>query len=486
MFNRYCITLLIFFIGCQSKGFKDNQLQILAKVGNRVITLQDYLHRSEYSLRPDYCRGNLYIHKKIILNNLIAEKLLAIESDKVKNNNRSNNLLAFLKGRKEQAMRQLLYYEKGYKKVELKDDEINHFFKISERTYHVNYFSFPGGNFADSVNQAMNDGIPIEKIYSINFEGNIPSRDVSWIDNNDPIISDKLFNNQIKKGDIIGPYTLKDGSAFLLKVNGWTDHLDLSEKSYLDKKEKVINTLKDRKGREIYRVFIGKIMKGKEINFNKDVFLPYSQSIQNQFFRSRKQKENAISNALFDSGEFLSLEDIKPMNQKYKNLDLFTLNGDNWTVKDFEKEISSHPLVFRKKKMKHSEFSTQFKLAIIDFIQDLYLTKEAYKIGLDKTNTVKLNESLWSDSFSAYQAAKLWMESQSESDKQHILMKPIIDVLQKKYSSEIFINMNLFESISLSNVDMFVTQSNVPYPVIVPSFPSFTNDSYLDYGSEIK
>ena len=307
MFNRYCITLLIFFIGCQSKGFKDNQLQILAKVGNRVITLQDYLHRSEYSLRPDYCRGNLYIHKKIILNNLIAEKLLAIESDKVKNNNRSNNLLAFLKGRKEQAMRQLLYYEKGYKKVELKDDEINHFFKISERTYHVNYFSFPGGNFADSVNQAMNDGIPIEKIYSINFEGNIPSRDVSWIDNNDPIISDKLFNNQIKKGDIIGPYTLKDGSAFLLKVNGWTDHLDLSEKSYLDKKEKVINTLKDRKGREIYRVFIGKIMKGKEINFNKDVFLPYSQSIQNQFFRSRKQKENAISNALFDSGEFLSL-----------------------------------------------------------------------------------------------------------------------------------------------------------------------------------
>ena len=167
MFNRYCITLLIFFIGCQSKGFKDNQLQILAKVGNRVITLQDYLHRSEYSLRPDYCRGNLYIHKKIILNNLIAEKLLAIESDKVKNNNRSDNLLAFLKGRKEQAMRQLLYYEKGYKKVELKDDEINHFFKISERTYHVNYVSFPGGNFADSVNQAMNDGIPIEKIYSI-------------------------------------------------------------------------------------------------------------------------------------------------------------------------------------------------------------------------------------------------------------------------------------------------------------------------------
>jgi len=45
--------------------------------------------------------------------------------------------------------------------------------------------------------------------------------------------------------------------------------------------------------------------------------------------------------------------------------------------------------------------------------------------------------------------------------------------------------MNLFESIELSSVDMFVTQGNVPYPVIVPTFPSFTNDSYIDYGSTI-
>jgi hypothetical protein len=443
------------------------------------------MNRSEYTLRPEYCRGNLYIHKKIILNNLIAEKLLAIETESVNNQIKPDNLNAFLKGRKEQAMRQLLYFEKGHNKVLLEDDEINHFFKMAGRTYHVNYFSFPGGAFADSVKRAIDEGMSFNDIYSVNFEGNIPARDVNWIDNNDPFISDRLFNNEIQKGQVIGPYFLNDGSAFIMEVNGWTDRLDLSDKGNFDRRKLVINTLKDRKGKEIYKSYIKEIMKGNEINLNESVFLPYSKAIRDQFFRSQEEKETAISSALFGNGEFLSLEDIQPMNQKYKDLVLLTLNGDNWTVKDFEKNIASHPLVFRKKKMNKSEFSQQFKLAIVDFIQDRYLTEKAYELGLDKTNSIKLNESLWADSYTAYQSAKLWMSTQSDSIEQHVLMKPIIDNLQKKYSPQISINMKLFESIKISSVDMFVTQGNVPYPVIVPSFPSYTIDSYIDYGSTI-
>jgi hypothetical protein len=261
--------------------------------------------------------------------------------------------------------------------------------------------------------------------------------------------------------------------------------MDLSELGNIDRREKVINTLKERKGKLIYKSFIKNIMKGKNIKLNEDIFFPYANAIRDQFFRSREEKETAISNALFEAGEFLSLEDIRPMNKKYQDLIILSVNEENWTVKDFEKKLASHPLVFRKKKMDKSEFSHQFKLAIVDFIQDHYLTKKAYELGLDKTDTIHLNESLWADSFTAYQSAKLFMSTQSDSAEQHILMKPIIDNLQKKYSPQISINMKLFESIKISSIDMFVTQGNVPYPVIVPSFPSFTNDSYIDYGSKI-
>jgi len=459
---------------------------VLVRVGDKLITSQDYLNRAEYTLRPDFCRGNNYIHKKIILNNLIAEKLLAIETETLTEELSSNELRSFLKGRKEQAMRQLLYFEKGYKKVEIKKEEINHFFKMAGRTYHVNYFAFPGGEFSEIVKKAVDGGISFQEIYQANFEGDIPSRDVNWVDDNDSFISNALFLEDVKKNQVIGPYYLDDGSGFLLKINGWTDRLDLSDKSNIERRDQVVNILKERRGKAIYSSFIKDVMKGVKIDLNEKVFIPYSNAIRDQYFRSKEEKEDAISNALFGSEEFLSLNDIKPLDKKYQDLELFSINEENWSVMDFEKKLASHPLVFRKKKMNKYEFLNQFKLSIVDFIQDYYLTKKAYELDLDNKETIRLNESLWTDSFAAYQSAKVWMKSQKDSSEQYIVMKPFIDSLQKKYSSKISINMDLFESITLSSVDMFVTQGNVPYPVVVPSFPIFTNDSYLDYGSKIK
>lgn len=482
---RYFILLLILYFGCESKNQPDIQFEILAKVGDRIITLEDYINRTEYTLRPEYCRGNQYIHKKIILNNLIAEKLLAIESDSIYNEFKPSSLTSFIKGRKEQAMRQLLYFKEGYEKVVIENKDLNHYFKMAGRTYHVNYFTFPGGEFFQLVKEAIYNEISIHEIYSANFEGSIPTKDVNWIDDNDSFISNALFKEDVIKGQIIGPHYLNDGSGFILEIAGWTDRLNLSEKGNMDRKDLVVNTLREIEGKSIYSTFIKDVMKGKSINLNEEVFIPYANAIRDQFFRSKNEKESAISKALFGEGEFLSLQDIQPLDDKYQKLTLFSIEGDDWSVRDFEKNLASHPLVFRKKKMKRSEFPNQFKLSIVDFIQDYFLTKVAYDLELDKTEVIRLNESLWADSFSAYQSAKAWMSSQKDTASQHILMKPIVDILQKKYSSQISINMNLFESINITSVDMFVKQGNVPYPVLVPSFPSFTNDSYLDYGSKI-
>ena len=49
---------------------------ILVEINDRVITKNDFIIRSEYTIRPSYCKSNNQIHKKIILNSLIAEKLL--------------------------------------------------------------------------------------------------------------------------------------------------------------------------------------------------------------------------------------------------------------------------------------------------------------------------------------------------------------------------------------------------------------------------
>jgi len=477
--------LLIFLIsGCANDDLVKPSSDILAKVGDRIITSKDFLQRSEYTIRPDFCKGDLYQHKKIILNNLIAEKLLAIEIEKSEVETINPGASAFLKGRKEQSMRQLLYFEEGYSKSIINNDEKAHYFKMAGRTYDISHFSFPGGAFLDSINSALKANIPFEDLYKSNFDDSIPTRSVKWQDPNHPIVDDILFNQSVSKNQTIGPLMMDDGSYIIMKINGWTDRMAMTDKAIQERNENVISTLKERKGIEIYKKFIANVMKGREIKFNLDVLIPYSDAISERYFRSKEDKESAISNALFNSGEFLTLEDIKPVSDDFSNLTLFSLNGEKWEIGDFEKEIMSHPLVFRKKKMNAAEFSDQFRLAIIDFIQDKFLTEEAYSMSLDKSFEVTQSASIWKDSFLAYQSS-LFFDKSASNKNRHIKMRPIVDKLQDKYDKSIFINTDLFEKIKISKVDMFVTQNNVPYPIVVPNFPSYTDDSYLDYGSKL-
>jgi len=477
--------LLIFLISaCANDDAQQPINDILAKVGDRIITSKDFLQRAEYTIRPIYCKGDLYQHKKIILNNLIAEKLLALEIEKSGLETINVGAAAFLKGRKEQSMRQLLYFKEGYSKSVIYDKEKTHYFKMAGRIYDISHFSFPSGAFLDSINSALKANIPFEDIYTSNFDDNIPTRSVKWQDPNHPIIDDILFNQPVSKNQIIGPLMMDDGSYIIAKINGWTDQMAMTDKAIQERSTDVINTLKERKGIELYKKFIAEVMKGQEIKFNLDVLVPYADAISERYFRSKEEKESAISNALFNSGEFLTLEDIKPISDDFSNLPLFSLNGKEWKIRDFEKQIMSHPLVFRKKKMNAAEFSEQFRLAIIDFIQDKFLTEKAYSMSLDKSFEVTQSASIWKDSFLAYQSSLLFDQS-ATSDNRHIKMKPIIDKLQDEYDNSIFINTDLFEKIKISKVDMFVTQNNVPYPVVVPNFPSYTDDSYLNYGSKL-
>ena len=67
-FPYLLVATLILFTSCSQPKNK-NELKtpgnILALVGNKAITVNDFIKRCEYVPRPPYCRGDNYIHKKI-------------------------------------------------------------------------------------------------------------------------------------------------------------------------------------------------------------------------------------------------------------------------------------------------------------------------------------------------------------------------------------------------------------------------------------
>ena len=84
VYNLFFIVFLFNFWSCDKKteDLSLNPPNILATILDKPIMVNDFIKRCEYVPRPAYCRANNYIHKKIALNSLIAEKLLSIEFDK--------------------------------------------------------------------------------------------------------------------------------------------------------------------------------------------------------------------------------------------------------------------------------------------------------------------------------------------------------------------------------------------------------------------
>ena len=123
-------SLALLLNSCSKKSIDEPKEVILTKIGDKTISLNEFIRRAEYTIRPPYCRENNNIHKKIILNSLIAEKMLALEAGEENELAQNERFQRYIQGRKEQAMRQWLYHKEIYGKVKLDPKEITKIYRV--------------------------------------------------------------------------------------------------------------------------------------------------------------------------------------------------------------------------------------------------------------------------------------------------------------------------------------------------------------------
>ena len=142
-FPYLLVSALILFTSCSQPKNKNGLKtpgNILALVGNKAITVNDFIKRCEYVPRPPYCRGDNYIHKKIALNSLIAEKLFAIEFEN-RDLHMTENQRMVVEGQKEQTMRHLMLQRYGFEKVTLDTNQIQRLAMLSNREYRISFIN---------------------------------------------------------------------------------------------------------------------------------------------------------------------------------------------------------------------------------------------------------------------------------------------------------------------------------------------------------
>lgn len=488
-----CVVIIISVIGCGSET--NSKEVIIAKVSDKSISLNEFLRRAEYTIRPSYCRNNSNIEKQIILNSLIAEKLFSIEAEKngfVLDHNK--DLKLYMQGRKEQAMRQILYNKEVAEKVKIDSSSINKYIKFANRVYDLSYISITDETVLSQLDEELNvHKLDFEKLLTESYNlKDIPQREVVFNNNENQVIVNTLFTTDRKKGEVIGPIQVDNERQMFLKINGWTDTPVITNTQIIEKQKKVKEFLELREGKRIYKTMIQNIMKNKNIDFNKEVFFKFTDIVAPIYLKSNKEKEElyllGIWGDSIEKEKYLNtFEDLNDLKDKV----IFHIDDKNWTVGRLMDELKKHPFTFRKSSIPNKEFGFQLQLAIIDLVRDKYLTEVAYKKNIDTNPNIIRNTEMWEDNLKAINFKYNYLQQQGidslfNADHMSVLenhLNSFVDSLQNEYSESIYINLNEFNKISLSRIQMSATYSNAAYKSIVPSFPILTTSFSIDYGN---
>ncbi|MEJ2055002.1 MAG: hypothetical protein P8X42_13860 [Calditrichaceae bacterium] len=491
-YQKYIIVVLgLFLLGCDSE--KKSESPVLVRVDDQYITRDEFISRSEYTIRPEWCRGENYVHRKIALNSLIAEKLLAIEAGLNTPIDNDPDIHAYLKGRKEQEMRQLNYQRTAVDKVTLNQETLNTVLENSERTYQVEIIPIGDDGAAAQIGRDLAaQNITFSEIKEkINGSGGtIQDLELRFDSPLDDVVYKALFHNKnIQKGQVIGPLQLDENAYTLVRINGWSRRPLLSSQ---DQKLR-LKDIREKETRvaamDIYVDWVRKLMHSKRLDFNKDVLISLIKAVGPIYFEAREKSDIKMQKNFWniENKDHINIKDVADKVDALKSEPLLEIDGQVWTVGRFEEELKIHPLVFRNPKMSKRQFGEQFRLAIADMVRDRYITAYAYDKEYDKDKRLQHQYKMWVDNLKAEYMrekylANAGLENKNDYNTVHQALDPYIKDLFRKYSKQIEINTDLFESTKLTDIDVLVIQENVSFPVYVPNFPRLTTYDRLDYG----
>ncbi|MFZ5519265.1 MAG: hypothetical protein ACOY90_21720 [Candidatus Zhuqueibacterota bacterium] len=486
------LAMLLIFSNCGKESDKIPDGKILARVGDTIITVDEFRRRADYTIRPMYCNGENYIHRKIILNSLIAEKLLALEAGESNELTGSEQFRDYIQGREEQSLRQWLFYHDFYDCVALDTADIRAKYKAAAREYTIEYVSLKDSAIAGEIGRQLLAGDTFENVFAA--LDSLPQRKVTWESPEHEKIHAALFSGLLPKGRIIGPLKIERDFYMVMRVAGYSDVHYLTDFDIRNRYRDVQERMTLDAAVESYAQFVQSVMKGKRIDFNRDTFRKLVNLIGPLYLAASNRNEDAFAGQIWrKETEEVSLDSVSTDIDKMGEETLLKIDDDVWTVARFKKELNIHPLVFRKKQMKKGEFSEQFKYAVADMIRDKYLANEARRKGYDRAFAVSNNVAMWRDHLMGLYRRNEFLAERGKlaSFQKNYLtildhdVNPYIRELFQKYSNQIQINTALFERTELSRIDMVALQTNVPFPVVVPNFPIVTTHDKLDYGSQM-
>lgn len=59
------LSASLILLSCDKKTPEQSAEKIIARIGDKTISMDEFVSRAEMTVRPEYCRGEKDIHKRI-------------------------------------------------------------------------------------------------------------------------------------------------------------------------------------------------------------------------------------------------------------------------------------------------------------------------------------------------------------------------------------------------------------------------------------
>jgi hypothetical protein len=481
--------LLLLTLTCSNTSKIDESNEtILVRIADRSITVQDFLNRMELSPRPFYCSGSSEKEKAIALNSMIAEKMLAIEAGDECKPLKNELFSAYIKGRKEQFMRDKLYEIEAMKKCELDSISVNKGIKAAQMNYEVEFFMLPKETATKIQDMLTETLYTASQIFEQLSEKHRPqSRRVNYLDNDVMPIQEALFNKPVPENEVVGPINIDDENYLFMRIKDFKYSPALSATEHARRAELVVEKMTFEQARANWDDYVYRVMDGKNIKFDRATFEALLKMFSAKTLRDDSNLK--LDDITEDINEIIINQDDEF--ETFLRESFFSIDGEVWTVGDFRKLVLSHPIVFRDDEINSPrEFVKAFRTAILDVIQDSAINQEGYKRNIDKLPGIQRKTLIWQDFFVAkYQQEKYLDQIRKRADfdpenlkgNKNTTIDTYIDSLQQQYQSKIELNFEEYNKIKLINTQMIGIRPKVPYPDLVPAFPANAIDEDVGY-----
>lgn len=405
-----CVVCFILY----STALSQIKNPVVAEFGKYQITLDEF----KIAYLDLIKKPKIYDSKKLredFLDEMIQTKLFAAEAKKL-GFEKDELINSKIDSYKKKVLREAHFDKQIKSSIKISEKEIEEAYSFLQEERKISHLFVSTKEKADSLYSLLENGADWNSLAASIFKDSVLSKsggDLGWVywDQLDHELS--MVAYRLKPGVYSKPVKSTFG-YHIIKVTDYKKKPMITRSEYELHRRKAKTILQYKIGDEKGAEYINKLAKSAKIEIYPEVFrFVYDQL--NEKFKRKPTQFNPMSDIQLTDSE---IKNIKTNLWDEKNRVLAKVNGSNFTVADLLSYINYIP---------YEVIYTSAKAAIDYAFRDYLITKEAEKLGLAKTNFVKVKSNIYSDNLLASEFRK------SEVRKVELTEKDLKDYFQRKY-----------------------------------------------------